>query len=189
MIPTTGYLHIIHGPMMSSKTTTLISVVQKLSVLGRRVLVLNHMLDSRSTSDVIRTHTGSCLPAHKVSSLGSVVDMDSYDVIAVDEAQFFEDLVPTVLSWLKLQKYVVVAGLISDAHQRKFGHLLELMPVADKIQSLTAFCNLCNDGTPGPFTVFKDERCHPVQLSVGGTETYRAVCRKHLTLKASTALC
>lgn len=180
MIPHHGYLEIIHGPMMSSKTTTLISVIQKLCVLGRSVLVLNHELDTRSDLDVIRTHDGRHLPAKKVRSLVQDVsqeDLGKFDAIAVDEAQFFNDLDTAVRSWLALEKFVVIAGLISDVRQEQFGHILPLFLVADEIRSLTAYCNVCNDGTPAPFTALRPGE----SAGVGGTEKYLAVCRKHLS--------
>ena len=74
-------------------------------------------------------------------------------------------------------KQVVVAGLDGDRFRKPFGDILKLIPVADRIQKLTAFCKLCRDGTPALFSygsISVDDL-----VVVGQVDLYRAVCRKH----------
>jgi thymidine kinase len=74
-------------------------------------------------------------------------------------------------------KHVLVFGLDGDSERRPFGQVLDLIPLADKYAKLQAECRLCGDGTAALFTKrFSDAT---EQVSVGGQESYKAVCRKH----------
>jgi thymidine kinase len=102
----------------------------------------------------------------------------SSNVIIIDEAQFFPDIVEFVL-WLveDLQKDVIVVGLDGDANRKPFGRLLELVPIADRITKLKSFCSVCLDGTEALFTFCKSQKNE--QILVGGSELYMPLCRKH----------
>ena len=73
---------------------------------------------------------------------------------------------------------MILAGLDGDFQQRPFGELFSVLPMADSVLKLCALCMGCRDGTPGPFT----KRCveSTAQELVGGSESYKAVCRKCL---------
>jgi thymidine kinase len=75
-------------------------------------------------------------------------------------------------------KHVIVAGLSGDFRREPFGQILELIPLAEQITKLSAFCKLCNDGTPGDFTK-RIEKESTEQTLVGNDNYYLAVCRKH----------
>jgi thymidine kinase len=47
---------------------------------------------------------------------------------------------------------VVISGLDGDSSRNTFGQIISLIPICDKIDKLTAYCNICKDGTPAPFT-------------------------------------
>ena len=71
-----------------------------------------------------------------------------------------------------------MAGLDADSFQRKFGELIDCIPIACDVTKLSALCMKCNDGTPGPFTKRTvDDTC--LEL-IGGSDKYVAVCRNHL---------
>ena len=37
----------------------------------------------------------------------------------------------------------------------KFGYIIDLIPWANKIDKLSGICTICNDGTPGDFSILK----------------------------------
>ena len=173
-------LQIIMGGMFSGKSTELIRRVKRHSVIGKKVLVINSSKDVRSSEDVVQTHDAQRYHCVKlVDLLGCSID--DYDVIAIDEAQFFKRLRTFVEMSLAQGKHVILAGLDGDFKQRPFGEIFDVLPLADEVLKLCALCMTCKDGTLGPFT----KRCSSnsqVQELIGGADVYSAVCRKCLTL-------
>ena len=49
-----------------------------------------------------------------------------------------------------LGKTVILAGLDGDINRNKFGYLIDLMPIAEKIQKMKAICVEC--GIDASFT-------------------------------------
>jgi thymidine kinase len=170
-------LHIIMGNMFSGKTTETIRRLKRYKVIGKNIMVINSQKDTRSIEDVLRTHDNVTFRCVKTNDL-SLVNIDDADIIAIDEAQFFTGLKRFVEKALEVNKTVMLAGLDGDYKQRKFGELLDCIPLADEVTKLSAMCMDCMDGTPGPFTK-RTVKCDKLEL-VGGVDMYKAVCRKHL---------
>lgn len=174
-------LKIVMGNMFSGKTSELIRRLKRYNVINKKVLVVNSQKDTRSPEEVLKTHDNVKFDCLKVESLAEIINYREYadaDVVAIDEAQFFRQLREFVELSLFLKKDVLLVGLDGDYKQRKFGELLDCIPIADEVTKLTALCMDCMDGTPGPFTkrIVKDNK---LEL-VGDTNMYKAVCRKHL---------
>jgi len=79
---------------------------------------------------------------------------------------------------LYLKKQIILTGLDADSFQRKFGELIDCIPLACEVVKLSALCMVCKDGTCGPFTkrIVPDKQ---LEL-IGGSDMYIAVCRNHL---------
>ena len=75
-------------------------------------------------------------------------------------------------------KSVILAGLDADAFQRKWGEILDCIPLASEVTKLSALCKYCRHRIPGPFTkrIVEDTS---LEL-IGGSDMYVAVCQKHL---------
>jgi len=178
----TGYLHIITSVMFGGKTSKLINEINKLSVI-KKIYVLNHNFDNRYKDNSICSHNNISMKSTLCETLNmndeELIELrKKYDVIAIDECQFFSDLYDFVLKALDKDFYVIIAGLNSNYKQEPFGDILKLIPYADKVEFLTAFCSICKDGTPGIFTkriIHNDN-----EVLIGSEDTYKAVCRKHL---------
>ncbi|KAK8576061.1 hypothetical protein V6N13_032624 [Hibiscus sabdariffa] len=98
------------------------------------------------------------------------------DVIGIDEAQFFEDLYDFCCEAADHDgKTVIVAGLDGDYLRRRFGSVLDIIPIANSVMKLMARCEVC--GKQAQFTLRKtDER--ETEL-IGGADVYMPVCRQH----------
>ena len=174
-------LTLILGPMFSGKSTALIENVRKYEAVGCPVLVIKPMIDQRYTKeDKVVTHrydSISCSVASKLEAFDNNF-INTFDIIAIDEGQFFPDLVPMVVQWLEiLHKSILVAGLDGDYQRQPIGQILNLIPYADHYTKKTALCAVCKNGTPGQFTkriVSGDKK-----VLIGGVECYKAVCRAH----------
>ena len=170
-------LNLIIGPMFSGKTTELLRIAKRLSSINLKVLLLNYFEDKRYSDSEMSTHDKTSLPCEFISDFNNV-NYSNYDVICINEAQFFSGLVNFCKKVLLDNKTLYICGLDGDFKQEKFGELLDLIPLSDSITKLHAFCSLCKDGTHAHFT--KRLVSNECQKLIG-TEEYIPVCRKHLT--------
>ncbi|GIL73317.1 hypothetical protein Vretifemale_3515 [Volvox reticuliferus] len=177
-----GEIHLIMGPMFAGKTTRLLQRVREAQAAGQRVVVVKSVVDTRYSSNCVVTHTGDRLPCVCLARLGSLreqigtAEYDKVDVVAVDEAQFIEDLAESALHTAESDgKVVIVAGLSGDFQRQRFGQLLELVPLADRVDKLEGRCSFCDQ--PSLFTL--RIAANTQQELVGGTESYAPVCRRH----------
>ena len=97
------------------------------------------------------------------------------EVILINEGQFFEDLYDVVIDMLRFNKRVYVCGLDSDFERKKFGQILDLIPLCDKVNKLTSLCSQCKDGTPG---IFSMRLTNETEQTIVGSDSYIPVCRK-----------
>lgn len=165
---------VITGPMFSGKTTELIRRAREYKERhGLRVLVINHAKDVRTTQNTVRTHDGVTYPAVHAHDL-MLVNTRQYDVVAVDEGQFFNNLRTFVdIETRRWGKRVLVAGLNSDYLRRPFGEMPLLMSLADHVVVKHSTCSACS--SPALFTQRLSENGDTID--VGGAEKYAARCR------------
>ena len=174
-------LHIYLGPMFAGKTSVLQSIHRRWKSLGFICVAYKPQMDTRYSKESITSHDQIHTSATTVTHLMECLKTEEYksaNLILIEEAQFFTDLFEFVmLSVEENKKQVVVAGLDGDKYRMPFGQILNLIPYADRIQKLTAFCRLCGDGTPALFSFCSSKKQD--QILVGASENYQAVCRKH----------
>ncbi len=178
-----GSLTVITGPMFSNKSGELIRLATVHRIAGRKVGLFKHSLDDRYEGlGHISTHGGQSAEAEPVGSSATIrLLATSYEVIAVDEAQFFDDGLADVCARLVEDGLIViVAGLDRNFKGEPFGPMSELMALADDVMKLRAVCMKCRslegsmtqrliDGRPA-------SRKSPVIL-IGAAEAYEARCR------------
>lgn len=175
-----GKLHLILGSMYSGKSTKLINELKKNRAIGKNIFCINSKIDTRTPNKKIKTHDGIHIQSSTVEFLNSLTIPENIDVIGIDEAQFFKDLIPFVTKMNQVGVSVIVAGLDGDSNQEKFGNILDLIPIADSYEKVYSFCKICKDGTPGSFT--KRISNTKNKILIGSDEHYIAVCKKHLRL-------
>jgi thymidine kinase len=190
----TGYLEIILGPMYASKSTRLVEIYKQCKFCNIPVTVINHSIDNRYDEELLSTHDKVKIPCIKTEKLTDVwisnlhfnnfenmprikdkLEIAKSDVILINEGQFFPDLYNVVVDMLKYNKKVYVCGLDGDFERKKFGAILDLIPLCDKVTKLTSLCSQCKDGTPG---IFSMRLTNEVEQTVVGSDNYIPVCRK-----------
>ena len=83
-------LHLFIGPMFSGKTTTLISRLERYKIGGKRCIVIKYDKDVRYDNEKICSHSQIKHEAIQTNLLEKVhTDVVEYDVIMIDEIQFF----------------------------------------------------------------------------------------------------
>ena len=179
-----GRLEVITGPMYSGKTEELLRRLRREEVAGKSVILFKHNIDDRYSESEVKTHNGSSMKAIN-SHFGVQALGEDYDVIGIDEAQFFIGAI--LLSEINflvqgLDKKVIVTGLDMDFRREPFGIVPTLMALADRVDKLSAVCQVC-----GEDAIFTQRLIDGVPTTegdtilVGGKESYEARCRKDFT--------
>lgn len=167
-------LEIIMGSMYSGKSTELVRRVNRLRSIGMYCLIVNHTNDTRVDGNFLQTHDGKQIKAVKTDDI-LLLNTKPYDVIAIDEAQFFSNLVPAVSLMVKQNTHVIVAGLTGDYQRQKFGEILDLIPLADDVAFTRALCQKCaHPHRPASFT----KRISDEKETISVESSYIAVCRQ-----------
>lgn len=174
-------LDIVMGPMFAGKSSRILSIVSRYISIGQRVLVVKHTSDTRyGEEDDVITHDRRRVPCRRLQSLNDLEDetLWRFDVVIVDEAHFFPGLVSFVRRVVEdHRKALFLVGLDGDSNRQPFGELLECVPLADRVERITAFCHRCANGTPGLFS-YRRQGPHDQQVIVGGPERYETLCRR-----------
>jgi thymidine kinase len=179
-----GWIELICGSMFSGKTEELIRRVKRAQIARLKVQAFKPQVDARYAAQKISSHDGlhvDAVPVMQAADILVQVKPDT-DVIAVDEAQFFDWQIARVCNELANQaKRVIVAGLDLDFRGEPFGPMPLLMAEAEMVDKLSAICVVCGapasrtqrliNGRPASYD-------DPIIL-VGASEVYEARCRKH----------
>jgi thymidine kinase len=189
-----GYLELIIGPMFSGKTSKLVEIYNQCKFCNISLAVINHCIDNRYDDNLLSTHDKIKIPCIKTDKLMDLwieqIDLeDSIDdiprgkdkfkigmsnVILINEGQFFSDLQQFVKLLLNYNKKVYVCGLDGDFERKKFGQILDLIPLCDKVTKFTSLCSLCKNGTQG---IFSMRLTNEKEQTVVGSDNYIPVCR------------
>ena len=180
-----GHLKIYLGSMFSGKSTELLREINKYKSINKKVLCINHSFDDRYGVNNIVTHNNDKTSAIMLDKLSNLYeseykkDYEESEVIAINEGQFFDDLLNFVKKSVDQdKKMVIVCGLDGDSDRKPFGQMLDIIPLSDSVVKLHSFCKICNNGTPGIFSKRLDKK-NENQILVGATQEYIPVCRKH----------
>jgi thymidine kinase len=178
-----GWIEVITGVMFSGKSEELIRRVRRGIIARRRVQVFKSHFDTRySGLFSVSSHDGRELEATPVDSAAEIFRLVRPDteLVAIDEAQFLDSEIVTVVSALAARGVrVILAGTDTDFRGEPFGSIGHLMAVAETVDKLQAICVICGDlATRNQRLVDgKPARYDSPTIMIGGRETYEARCR------------
>lgn len=182
-----GWIHVIAGCMFSGKTDEMLRLLRRAEIAGRRVILVRPTVDDRTAPEVVESRSGVAFRARAVvdsSEIPALVSRERSSVVAIDEAQFFDQGVVEIAELLAAEgRMVILAGLDQDFLGRSFGPMPQLLALADEVTKLTAICTVCGAEATrtqrlvGGRPAGRDE---PL-IVVGGLddEKYEARCRAH----------
>lgn len=187
-----SYLELFIGPMYAGKTSKLLDIYKQCKFCNISVTVINHSTDTRYHNTMMSTHDKIMIPCIQTIHLSDVwnyskvdeiytdesenhIQLRNSDVILINEGQFFEDLYDTVVDMLNNNKKIYICGLDGDFQRNKFGQILDLIPLCDKVTKLTSLCSICKNGAPG---IFSMRLTTEKQQTLVGSDNYVPVCRK-----------
>ena len=209
-----GFMTCDSGNMFGGKTENLIRRIKRLNLqeqlredfcknYGKTFKPLNigvfvseidkRFYDGTFEGTFLISHSGIKLPAIPIGSvkeLEKIVEEKQFDVIAIDEVQFFMEkndnggwlIVDTLKRYVDEKKFVLVAGLEKDFRGYPFGPTGDLMALSDEKEAHYPFCSVCGSSgatLPQRFVnglpAFEDDTV----VMVGAKESYEPRCRKH----------
>ncbi len=172
-----GWVEVICGSMFSGKTEELIRRLKRARIAQQKVEIFKPVIDTRYHEEDVVSHDANSIRSTPVGSANQILLMaNDYDVVGIDEAQFFDDELAYVCNTLANNGVrVIVAGLDMDYLGKPFGPMPALMATAEYVTKVHAICPYCGDlANYTHRTVDKDG-----QVVLGEAEAYEPLCRKH----------
>lgn len=183
--------------MTSGKTRRLLDELggQKACYPEKKIVIITHQFDTRdqtgfSTHDTF-TDTQivvTTIEHLQLSSLPPIEDMLEYDIVSVEEGQFFGGILRWAFSLKALGKIVYAAGLDLDANTFPFGEMHDLAMIADINIQCNAYCHDCAQNlresgdlvSMGRNAVYSYRKIpSKEQILIGGADMYIALCKRH----------
>ncbi|MDE6370244.1 MAG: thymidine kinase [Duncaniella sp.] len=185
-----GKLYFRYGTMGSAKTALLLTTAYNFEERGMRYVCLKPVIDTRETTNVIRSRIGierECRWIYAESDLYDMIRQLSIDAqavldwILVDEAQFLTaaqvDQLARVVD--DFGSNVICYGLRTDFRSSLFEGSRRLFEIADTIDEIKSTCT-CGNKTiiNARIDANGDFVEEGAQVEIGGDDRYIAVCRK-----------
>ena len=170
-----GWIEVICGSMFSGKTEELIRRLRRAHIANLRVGIFKPQTDKRYHPENIVSHDENTIVSIPVPSAKAILEhVSAVDVIGVDEAQFFDEELPSVCDTLALQgTRVIVAGLDMDYQGKPFGQMPVMLCKAEYITKLHAICMQC--GQIANYSYRKTGNTG--QFLIGNMDLYEPRCR------------
>jgi thymidine kinase len=171
-----GSIEIITGCMFSGKTEELIRRLKRALIARQKVGIFKSALDKRYSEENVVSHDGKVIESIPVEHPEYILKAGfQFEVIGIDEAQFFDHSLPEVCTYLANQgKRIIIAGLDLDFRGKPFGPMPELMACAEFTTKLHAICLHCGNLAQFSFRSDTSES----QVMVGSNEIYKPLCRR-----------
>lgn len=145
-----GWIEVICGSMFSGKTEELIRRLKRAEFAKQKTLIFKPITDVRYSESKVVSHDSNEILSKPIKSSKQIVQLSKdVDVVALDEAQFFDDGIVDVCNELANSgKRVIIAGLDMDYKGNPFGPMPNLMAIAEFVTKVHAICtktgNLAN---------------------------------------------
>lgn len=169
-----GRIELIFGPMFAGKTTEMLRRISRCEMAHKRCRVYKYSFDQRYSADKVSTHDYFMHDAISCTTLmPHFMEAMSYDVIGIDEGQFFPDIVVFADQLANAGKIVFISALDGDYLRKPFGNVGELISKCESVIKLTAICRVT-----GEEAVFTERTVKSDQLElIGGAESYTSSSR------------
>ena len=172
---TYGWMEVICGSMFSGKTEELIRRLRRAELAQQKVAVFKPEMDQRYAQHNVVSHDSNEFAALAVENASALLTQAiGYDVVGLDEAQFFDDEIVAVCNTLANNGVrVIIAGLDMDYKGIPFGSMPQLMATAEYVTKVHAICS--RTGRLAQYSYRLDSNEDLVLL--GETQEYQALSR------------
>ena len=179
-----GSVEVVCGSMFSGKTDEMIRRLRRATIAKQKVQVFKPVIDNRYQVEKVTSHAGSAfdaIPIEKSGDLFKLLNLET-TVVAIDEAQFFDDDIVSIAQNLAHRGIrVIVAGLDTDFRGEPFGCMPVMMAIAERVDKLQAICMVCGEPASRTQRIVNGSpaRYDDPVIIVGASEMYEARCRYH----------
>ena len=183
-ITNSGWVEVVTGCMFSGKTEELLRRVRRAEIAGQAVAAFTPAIDDRYGTATIGSHAGRRIEALVVDPEDPAPAMrealDGEQVVAIDEANFFADILVDACHELADEgRRVVVSGLDQTYRGEPFDPVPQLMATAEYVEKFRAICTQCGEPATRNQRLIEGEPAHydDPTIMVGAEESYEARCR------------
>ena len=171
-----GKIELILGPMFSGKSTRLIELMRKYVYKAKKTIMVKYYADQRySEKSEVVTHDLIKYDSINCKLLRNSFDtLKQYDVIGIDEGQFFADLVEVCEELALMGKIVLIAALNGDFRMETFPVIQRIISKSDKIKLLKAYCFNCHKDAKFSLRIVQSNET----VLIGAGEAYKPACRE-----------
>ena len=137
-----GRIEVICGSMFSGKTEELLRRLKRARFANQHVLIFKPQTDVRYSDKKVVSHDANEIMSTPVENAIDILSkVSDAHVVAIDEAQFFDDEIIAVCNQLANNGIrVIVAGLDMDFKGNPFGPMPHLMAIAEFVTKVHAIC-------------------------------------------------
>ncbi|MBM3429955.1 MAG: thymidine kinase [Bacteroidetes bacterium] len=170
-----GWIEVICGSMFSGKTEELIRRIRRAEFANQSLIMFKPEIDNRYSKDKVVSHQGTAYKAILVKKSSEILARWNKElIVAIDEAQFFDDELIEVCNQLANQGVrVILAGLDMDFQGVPFGPMPKLLAAAEYVSKVHAICVSCGNLAQFSHRTVEDSG----QVLVGAVDKYRPLCR------------
>jgi thymidine kinase len=187
-----GRIELITGSMFSGKTEELLRRLRRADIAGQDVAVFTPALDDRYGEDTVGSHEGRRWDARAVPHEGEAVweladHLDGEAVVAVDEANFFDETLIDVCEHLaENDRRVIVSGIDQTFRGEPFEPVPQIAALAEYVEKLRAICAVCGDPATKNQRLVDGDPAHEDDptILVGAEESYEPRCRRCHTIRS-----
>ena len=178
-----GWIECICGSMFSGKSEELLRRIKRGVIAKQKVLLFKPSIDNRYDENRVSTHNGNSydsISIEKSSDILNFVKDTNYDIIGIDEIQFFDNDIVKIINKLADDGIrVIVAGLDMDFKAEPFHPMPEIMAISEMVTKLHAVGNKCGKEASRSQRLIngKPAKYDDPIVVIGASESYEARCR------------
>lgn len=172
-----GTIELIIGPMFSGKSSELLRRLRRHYFGNKKCIVIKYDEDTRYSENSVTTHDNQSIKAISCNKLNDLIEnefiFDNFDVIGIDEGQFFTDIIDFSDTMANKGKVIIIAALDSTFERTPFNNICSLIPKAEVVLKLNSICTNC-----GKNASFSRRLTNEKEIKViGGKDKYTVNCR------------
>jgi thymidine kinase len=171
-----GSIEVICGGMFSGKTEELIRRLKRALIARQTVEIFKPSVDIRYHSYDLVSHDENSIHSTPVETASQILlYANDFDVVGIDEAQFFDnDLVMVCNKLADMGTRVIVAGLDMDYTGKPFGPMPALLATSEYVDKVHAICINCGGLAQYSYRTSKQKGL----VVLGDTDRYEPLCRR-----------